>query len=182
MLLPAAALGDRCGRRSMFTVGLALLSLPRQPARWRGRWLADRRARRSRRRRGAVIPSPRTRSGPFGPSAAGARDLRDHRTGRSCRPVIGGAVAEGSNGVDLLGSKVPIGLRDRSRSPDRGEVAGPALDIGGFVWSPAARRHRLGPCAETSAGWEPEVVAALALGAALLAASGLGAAGARCRC
>ena len=93
LLMTGAALGDRFGRRNLYAVGPGLCSPPRRPpARWRPSvGVADRRARRAGRRRGAADaarPGAAERRLPARAPRRGDRDLqRDHRPGRGQRPA-----------------------------------------------------------------------------------------------
>jgi EmrB/QacA subfamily drug resistance transporter len=180
LLLPAAALGDRFGRRRMFTVGLALFvaaSAACALAPDVGSLIAARAVQGA----GAALvltlalalvsaAFPAERRG----SAIG---ILQGITGLSVvgGPVIGGAVAESIAWEWIFWLNVPIGLAaiplalariDESFGGDT------ALDIGGFALAAGGALGLVwGLVRGNSAGWgSPEVVAALALGAALMIA------------
>jgi EmrB/QacA subfamily drug resistance transporter len=180
LLLPAAALGDRFGRRRMFTVGLALFvaaSAASALAPDAG-WLIAARAVQG--AGGALVITlalalvsaafPAERRG----SAIG---VLEGITGLAvvAGPVIGGAVAGGISWEWIFWLNVPIGLAAIPLALARiGESFGAdtSLDIGGFALvTGGALGIVWGLVRGNAVGWgSPEVVAALALGAALLLA------------
>jgi EmrB/QacA subfamily drug resistance transporter len=180
LLLPAAALGDRFGRRRMFTVGLALFvaaSAACALAPDAGSLIAARAVQGA----GAalVIPNALALVGAAFPAErrGSALGILQGITGLAvvAGPVIGGAVAEGIDWEWIFWLNVPIGLaaiplaRVRIEESFGGDTA---LDIGGFALvTGGALGIVWGLVRGNPAGWaSPEVVAALALGAALLAA------------
>jgi EmrB/QacA subfamily drug resistance transporter len=180
LLLPAAALGDRFGRRRMFTSGLALFVLASAacalaPA-------ADSLiAARAVQGAGAALVVPNALalvSAAFPAERRGsALGILQGITGLAvvAGPVIGGAVAEGIDWEWIFWLNVPIGLAAIPLALGRIEESSggdAALDIGGFALvSGGALGVVWGLVRGNSAGWgSPEVLAALALGAALLAA------------
>jgi EmrB/QacA subfamily drug resistance transporter len=180
LLLPAAALGDRFGRRRMFTVGLGLFvaaSATCALAPGAGSLIA---ARAVQGVGGAlVIPNALALVSAAFPAArrGSALGILQGITGLAvvAGPVIGGAVAEGIDWEWIFWLNVPIGLAAIPLALIRIEESfgrDTALDLGGFalvtggvlgiVW---------GLVRGNPAGWDsPEVVAALGLGALLLAA------------
>jgi EmrB/QacA subfamily drug resistance transporter len=180
LLLPAAALGDRLGRRRMFTGGLALFvaaSAACALAPDAGSLIAARAVQGI----GAALVIPNALalvSAAFPAERRGsALGILQGITGLAvvAGPVIGGAVAEGIDWEWIFWLNVPIGLAaiplaltriDESFGTDT------ALDFGGFALvSGGALGLVWGLVRGNSAGWgSPEVVAALALGATLLAA------------
>ena len=180
LLLPAAALGDRFGRRRMFTAGLALFVAASAACALApdAGWLIAARAVQG--AGGALVITlalvlvsaayPAERRG----SAIG---ILEGITGLAvvAGPVIGGAVAEGISWESIFWLNVPIGLAaiplvlarlDESFGSDT------ALDIGGLVLvTGGALGVVWGLVRGNAAGWSSaEVLAALALGAALLVA------------
>ena len=180
LLLPAAALGDRYGRRRMFTAGLALFvaaSAACALAPDAGSLIA---ARAVQGVGGALVITLALAlvSAAFPPERRGsALGILQGITGLAVvgGPVIGGAVAQGVAWEWIFWLNVPIGLAaiplalariEESFGGDRTlDLRGFALVAGGvlgLVW---------GLVRGNAAGWgSPEVLAALALGAALLAA------------
>ena len=180
LLLPAAASGDRFGRRRMFTVGLALFVVASAACALApdAAWLIGARAVQG---AGAALLIPNALalvSAAFPAERRGsALGILQGITGLAvvAGPVIGGAVAAGIDWEWIFWLNVPIGLAaiplalariDESFGRDT------ALDIGGFALvASGALGIVWGLVRGNSAGWgSPEVVAALALGAALLAA------------
>jgi EmrB/QacA subfamily drug resistance transporter len=180
LLLPAAALGDRFGRRLMFTVGLALFvaaSAACALAPDAGSLIAARAVQGA----GAALVIPNALalvSAAFAAERRGAAlGILQGITGLAvvAGPVIGGAVAEGIDWTWILWLNIPIGLAAIPLALARIEESfggDTALDLGGFVLvSGGALGIVWGLVRGNAAGWgSPEVVAALALGAALLAA------------
>jgi EmrB/QacA subfamily drug resistance transporter len=180
LLLPAAALGDRFGRRRMFTVGLTLFvaaSAACALAPDAGSLIAARAVQGA---GGALVITnalalvstafPAERRG----SALG---ILQGITGLAvvAGPLIGGAVAAGIDWEWIFWLNVPIGLAAIPLALARIEESfgrDTTLDIGGFALvSGGALGIVWGLVRGNSAGWgSPEVVAALALGAGLLAA------------
>ena len=180
LLLPAAALGDRFGRRRMFTVGLALFvaaSAASALAPDAGSLIAARAVQGA---GGALVITLALAlvSAAFPAERRGAAiGILEGITGLAvvAGPVIGGAVAEGISWEWIFWLNVPIGLAaiplalariDQSFGGDTAlDIGGLALVTGGalgLVW---------GLVRGNAAGWGSfEVVAALALGAALAAA------------
>jgi MFS family permease len=180
LLLPAAALGDRLGRRRLFTGGLALFvaaSAACALAPDAGSLIAARAVQGA----GAalLIPNALALVGTAFPAErrGAALGILQSITGLAvvAGPVIGGAVAEGIAWEWIFWLNVPIGLaaiplaRARIKESFGGDTA---LDVGGFALvTGGALGIVWGLVRGNSAGWgSPEVVAALALGAALLAA------------
>jgi EmrB/QacA subfamily drug resistance transporter len=180
LLLPAAALGDRFGRRRMFTAGLALFVAASAACALApdAGWLIAARAVQG--AGGALVITltlvlvsaayPAERRG----SAIG---ILEGITGLAvvAGPVIGGAVAEGISWESIFWLNVPIGLAaiplvlarlDESFGGDT------ALDIGGLVLvTGGALGVVWGLVRGNAAGWSSaEVLTMLALGAALLVA------------
>jgi EmrB/QacA subfamily drug resistance transporter len=180
LLLPAAALGDRFGRRRMFTVGLGLFvtaSAACALAPDAGSLIAARAVQGA----GAALVIPNALalvSAAFPAERRGsALGILQGITGLAvvAGPVIGGAVAEGIDWEWIFWLNVPIGLAAIPLALVRIEESfggDTALDIGGFALvSGGALGIVWGLVRGNSAGWgSPEVVAALAVGAALLAA------------
>jgi EmrB/QacA subfamily drug resistance transporter len=180
LLLPAAALGDRFGRRRMFTVGLALFvaastacALAPDPSA-----LIVARAVQG---AGAALVIPNALalvSATFAAERRGAAlGILQGVTGLAvvAGPVIGGAIAEGIDWEWIFWLNVPIGLAAIPLTLARIEESfggDTALDIGGFALvSGGALGLVWGLVRGNATGWgSPEVVAALTLGAALLAA------------
>ena len=176
LLMTAAALGDRFGRRRMFAAGLgAVRAWPRRPARSRPARLADRRAGRAGRRRGArhaagAGAAERARSRPSGAAAALGHLQRRDRARRARRP---GGRRRGHPGprlaVDLLAQRADrrssldparrCARMRESHGPRRARSTCPA-----WCWSPAARSGVVwGLVRGNAAGWgSAEVVGALA--------------------
>jgi EmrB/QacA subfamily drug resistance transporter len=180
LLLPAAALGDRFGRRRRFTVGLALFvaaSAACALAPDAGSLIAARAFQGA----GAALVIPNALalvSAAFPAERRGsALGILQGITGLAvvAGPVIGGAVAEGIDWEWIFWLNVPIGLAaiPLALAHIEESIGGDtALDIGGFALvTGGALGVVWGLVRGNSAGWDsPEVVAALALGAALLAA------------
>ena len=180
LLLPAAALGDRFGRRRMFVAGLALFvaaSAACALAPNAGSLIAARAVQGA----GAALvitlalalvsaAFPAERRG----SAIG---ILEGITGLAVvgGPVIGGAVAEGIAWEWIFWLNVPIGLAAIPLALARIEESfggDTALDIGGLALvTGGALGVVWGLVRGNAAGWNsPEVVVALAIGAALLVA------------
>jgi EmrB/QacA subfamily drug resistance transporter len=180
LLLPAAALGDRFGRRRMFTVGLGVFvaaSAACALAPDAGALIAARAVQGA----GAALVIPNALalvSAAFAAERRGsALGILQGITGLAvvAGPVIGGAVAEGIDWEWIFWLNVPIGLAAIPLALARIEESfggDTALDLGGFALvSGGALGIVWGLVRGNSAGWgSPEVVAALTLGAALLAA------------
>jgi EmrB/QacA subfamily drug resistance transporter len=185
LLMTGAALGDRFGRRRMFTAGIGLFVLASavcgtaiSPA-----WLITGRALQG---AGSALVMP------LAMALLGAAFPRDQRaralgifggvTGLAliAGPVVGGVIAEGFAWQWIFWINVPIGLvilpLVRMRIPESHipESIGPraALDIGGLVLvSGAAFGVVWGLMRGNSAGWAaPEVVTALIAGLVLAVA------------
>jgi EmrB/QacA subfamily drug resistance transporter len=179
LLLPASALGDRFGRRRMFTGGLALFvaaSAACALAPDAGSLIAARAVQGA----GAalVITNALALVGAaFAAERRGsALGILQGITGLAvvAGPVIGGAVAAGIAWEWIFWLNVPIGLAAIPFALVRIEESfgrDTALDIGGFALvTGGALGVVWGLVRGNSAGWgSAEVVAALALGAALLA-------------
>jgi EmrB/QacA subfamily drug resistance transporter len=174
LLLTGAALGDRFGRRRMFTAGIGLFVVASavcgkatSPA-----WLIAGRALQG---AGAalVMPPAMALLGAAFPREQRARALGIFGgvTGLAliAGPVLGGAIAEGFAWQWIFWINVPIGIvvlpLARMRIPES-HGPGAALDIGGLVLvSGAAFGVVWGVMRGDSAGWAaPEVVAALLAG------------------
>jgi EmrB/QacA subfamily drug resistance transporter len=180
LLLPAAALGDRFGRRRMFTGGLAVFvaaSAACALAPDAGSLIAARAIQGA----GAALVIPNALalvSAAFPAERRGsALGILQGITGLAvvAGPVVGGAVAEGIDWEWIFWLNVPIGLAAIPLALTRIREslgADTALDIGGFALvTGGALGIVWGLVRGNSAGWSsPEVVAAVALGAALLAA------------
>jgi EmrB/QacA subfamily drug resistance transporter len=180
LLLPAAALGDRFGRRRMFTTGLALFvaaSAACALAPDAGSLIAARAVQGA----GASLLIPNALalvSAAFPAERRGqALGILQGITGLAvvAGPVIGGAVAQGIAWEWIFWLNVPIGLAAIPLALTRIEEshgADTALDIGGFgLITGGALGIVWGLVRGNTAGWgSPEVVATLALGATLLVA------------
>jgi EmrB/QacA subfamily drug resistance transporter len=180
LLLPAAALGDRFGRRRLFTGGLALFvaaSAACALAPDAGSLIAARAVQGA----GAALVIPNALalvSAAFPAERRGsALGILQGITGLAvvAGPVIGGAVAEGIDWAWIFWLNVPIGLAAIPLALARIEESfgsDTALDVGGFALvTGGALGVVWGLVRGNSAGWgNPEVVAAVALGAVLLAA------------
>jgi EmrB/QacA subfamily drug resistance transporter len=180
LLLPAAALGDRFGRRRMFMGGLALFVVASAAcalAPDAGSLIAARAVQGA----GAALVIPNALalvSAAFPAERRGsALGILQGITGLAvvAGPVIGGAVAEGIDWEWIFWLNVPIGLAAIPLALARIEEsfgADTPLDIGGFALvTGGALGVVWGLVRGNSAGWgSPEVVAAVALGAVLLAA------------
>jgi EmrB/QacA subfamily drug resistance transporter len=180
LLLPAAALGDRFGRRRMFTAGLALFvaaSAAAALAPDAGSLIAARAVQGA----GAALvitlalalvsaAFPTERRG----SAIG---ILEGLTGLAvvAGPVIGGAVAEGISWEWIFWLNVPIGLVAIPVALTRMEESfggDTALDIGGLALAAGGALGLVwGLVRGNAAGWSSlEVVGTLGLGAALVVA------------
>src|SRR5918999_3552131 len=180
LLLPAAALGDRFGRRRMFTGGLGLFvaaSAACALAPDAGSLIAARAVQGA----GAALVIPNALalvSAAFPAERRGsALGILQGVTGLAvvAGPMIGGAVAEGIDWEWIFWLNVPIGLAAIALALARIEESfggNRALDIGGFALiTGGALGIVWGLVRGNSAGWgSPEVVATLVIGAALLAA------------
>ena len=180
LLLPAAALGDRYGRRRMFTLGLALFvaaSAACALAPDAGALIAARAVQGA----GAALVMTNALalvSAAFPAERRGsAIGILEGITGLAvvAGPVIGGAVAAGIDWEWIFWLNVPIGLVAIPLALGHIEESfggDTALDVGGFALiTGGALGIVWGLVRGNSAGWgSPEVVAALALGTALLAA------------
>jgi EmrB/QacA subfamily drug resistance transporter len=180
LLITAAALGDRYGRRNLYAAGLGLFALASAlcalaPG---AGWLIAARALQG---VGAALLMPlglALLSAAFPPERRGAAiGIFSAVTGVSVAagPLVGGAVVEGLDWEWIFWLNVPIGLAaiplvltrmDESRGPDTGlDIRGLALVTAGalgIVW---------GLVRGNPAGWgSAEVVASLLAGAALVAA------------
>ena len=180
LLMTAAALGDRLGRRRMFAAGLVLFSLASAACALAPSvgWLIAARAVQG---AGAALVTTLAMalvSAAFPPERRGAAlGMFFALTGLAVAsgPLVGGAVAEGLAWQWIFWINVPLGLVvvplvlarvPESFGPDRGlDLGGLALVTGGvlgLVW---------GLVRGNSSGWgSAEVVASLALGALLLVA------------
>ena len=180
LLLPAAALGDRFGRRRMFTVGLALFvaaSAACALAPDAGSLIAARAVQGA----GAALVIPNALalvSAAFPAERRGsALGILQGITGLAvvAGPVIGGAIAQGIEWTWIFWLNVPIGLAAIPLALARIEESfgrDTALDAGGFALITGGTLGIVwGLVRGNSAGWgSPEVVGALALGAALVVA------------
>ena len=180
LLITAAALGDRYGRRNLYAAGLALFALASAGCALApdAGWLIAARAVQG---VGAALVMPlglALLAAAFPPERRGAAiGIFSAITGVSVAagPLVGGAVVEGLDWEWIFWLNVPIGLlavplvltrmRD-SRGPDT------ALDVRGLALvSAGALGVVWGLVRGNAAGWGSlEVVAALAAGVALLAA------------
>ena len=180
LLITAAALGDRFGRRNLYAAGLALFTAASAVCALAPDvgWLIAARALQG---VGAALVMPlglALLSAAFPSHKRGAAiGIFSAITGVSvaCGPLVGGAVVEGLNWEWIFWVNVPIGLvaiplvlarMEESRGPDTSlDLRGLALVTGGalgVVW---------GLVRGNSAGWgSVEVIATLAAGALLLAA------------
>ena len=180
LLITAAALGDRYGRRKLYAVGLGLFTVASALCALAPDvgWLIAARAAQG---VGAALVMPlglALLSAAFPPQRRGAAiGIFSAITGLSVAagPLVGGAVVEGLNWEWIFWLNVPIGLiaiplvltrMQESRGPDTGlDIPGLALVTAGalgIVW---------GLVRGNAAGWGSlEVVAALAVGALLIAA------------
>jgi EmrB/QacA subfamily drug resistance transporter len=180
LLMPAAALGDRFGRRRMFAAGLGLFAAASAACALAGGVGALIAARAVQGAGAALVMTLALAlvSSAFPPERRGAAiGILQGVTGLSVAsgPLIGGAIAEGLAWQWIFWLNVPIGLAtipfvltriDESFGPDTGlDVPGLALVTGGalgLVW---------GLVRGNAAGWgSAEVVAALVAGALLVAA------------
>jgi EmrB/QacA subfamily drug resistance transporter len=180
LLLPAAALGDRFGRRRMFTAGLTVFVIASAACALApdvGLLIAARAVQGA----GAALVATNALalvSAAFPAERRGAAvGILQGITGLSvvAGPVIGGGVAEGIDWTWIFWLNVPIGLATIPLALTRIEEsfgADTALDARGFALVTAGALGVVwGLVRGNSAGWgSPEVVAALALGAALLVA------------
>jgi EmrB/QacA subfamily drug resistance transporter len=180
LLLPAAALGDRFGRRRTFTLGLALFAAASAAcaiAPDAGALIAARGVQGL----GAalVLPNALALVGAAFPAErrGWALGILQGITGLAvvAGPVIGGAIAEGIAWQWIFWLNVPIGLAAIPLALTRVEEsfgADTSLDVGGFALvTGGALGVVWGLVRGNVAGWgSAEVVAALALGALLLAA------------
>src|SRR5262245_61202552 len=178
-LLTGAALGDRFGRRRMFIFGLGLFTAASAAAALAPSMEALIAARAVQGIGGAIVMPltltilsaafPAERRGAALGAWSGIAGLAV-----AAGPLIGGAVVEGIDWQWIFWLNVPIGLAllplarmlDESYGPDKAlDLTGLALASGGLlglVW---------GLVNGNSDGWSsPQIVASLALGAALLAA------------
>ena len=180
LLITAAALGDRFGRRNLYAAGLAIFAAASAACALAPDvgWLIAARALQG---VGAALVMPlglALLSAAFPSNKRGAAiGIFSAITGVSvaCGPLVGGAVVEGLDWAWIFWINVPIGLiaiplvfarMEESRGPDGSlDIRGLALVTGGafgVVW---------GLVRGNSAGWaSPEVIATLALGALMLAA------------
>jgi len=179
LLLTGAALGDRFGRRRIFTLGLAVFSLGSAAAALApsATWLIAARAVQG---AGAAMVTPLTLTLL---SAAVRPERRGLALGAwggigglavAVGPIVGGAVVQGISWQWIFWLNVPIGLAlaplarvrlTESRGPDRHlDLAGLALASAGLfavVW---------GLVRANSQGWtSPEIVSSLAAGVLVLA-------------
>ena len=180
LLLPAAALGDRFGRRRMFMVGLALFvaaSAASALAPDAGSLIAARAVQGA---GGALVITLALAlvSAAFPAERRGAAiGILEGITGLAvvAGPVIGGAVSEGISWEWIFWLNVPIGLAAIPLALARIEQSfggDTALDIGGLALVTGGALGLVwGLVRGNAAGWGSfEVVAALALGAALAVA------------
>jgi EmrB/QacA subfamily drug resistance transporter len=180
LLLTAAALGDRFGRRRLYALGLGIFVAASAACALApdAGWLIGARAVQG---VGAALVTTLALallSAAFPPERRGAAiGIFSAITGIAVAsgPLVGGAVAEGLAWEWIFWLNVPIGLIaiplvlkriDESFGPDTGlDIRGVALvtaGVFGIVW---------GLVRGNAAGWEsPEVLAALGLGAALVVA------------
>jgi EmrB/QacA subfamily drug resistance transporter len=180
LLITAAGLGDRYGRRGFYAVGLGLFSLASAACALAptAGWLIAARAVQG---IGAALIMPlglALLSGAFPPERRGAAiGIFSAITGLAVAsgPLVGGAVVEGIDWEWIFWINVPIGLlavplvltrMKESYGPDTSlDLRGLALATGaalGIVW---------GLVRGNQAGWgSPEVIGSLAVGAALVAA------------
>jgi EmrB/QacA subfamily drug resistance transporter len=179
LLLPAAALGDRFGRRRLFMGGLAVFVAASAACALSpdaGSLIAARAVQGA----GAALVIPNALalvSAAFPAERRGAAlGILQGITGLAvvAGPMIGGAVAEGIDWEWIFWINVPIGLAAIPLARIRIKEsfgAGTALDVGGFALvAGGALGVVWGLVRGNSAGWgSPEVVAAVALGAVLLA-------------
>ena len=193
LLITAAALGDRYGRRSLYAAGLGIFAAASAACALApdAGWLIAARAVQG---VGAALIMPlglALLASAFPPERRGAAiGIFSAITGISVAagPLVGGAVVEGLAWEWIFWLNVPIGLlaiplvltrMRESRGPDT------ALDIPGLALVTAGTLGIVwGLVRGNAAGWgSPEVLAALAAGALLLAAlRRLGAARAASRC
>jgi EmrB/QacA subfamily drug resistance transporter len=180
LLLPAAALGDRLGRRRMFTVGLALFvaaSAAAALAPDAGSLIAARAVQGA----GAALVITLALalvSAAFPAQRRGtAIGILEGITGLAvvAGPVIGGAVVDGISWEWIFWLNVPIGLAAIPLALARIEESfggDTALDVGGLALAAGGALGVVwGLMRGNAAGWSsPEVVVTLALGAALLVA------------
>src|SRR6476660_8469865 len=179
LLLTGAALGDRFGRRLMFSVGLGIFTISSAAAALAGSMLALDLARAAQGVGGAIV-TPLTLtilSAAVPPERRGlALGAWGGITGLAVAfgPLVGGAVVSGISWQWIFWLNVPIGLvlvplvlfrLDESRGPwDRPDLPGLGLaGVGllGIVW---------GLVRGNSIGWSsPEIVGALVGGAVLVA-------------
>jgi EmrB/QacA subfamily drug resistance transporter len=178
LLLPAAALGDRFGRRRMFTAGLALFvaaSAAAALAPDAGSLIAARAVQGA----GAALVITLALalvSAAFPTERRGAAiGILEGITGLAvvAGPVIGGAVVDGISWEWIFWLNVPIGLAAIPLALARIEESfggDTALDVGGLALAAGGALGVVwGLMRGNAAGWSsPEVVATLALGAALL--------------
>jgi EmrB/QacA subfamily drug resistance transporter len=180
LLLPAAALGDRFGRRRMFTVGLALFVAASAACALSpnaGSLIAARAVQGA----GAslLVPNALALVGAAFPveRRGSALGILQGITGLAvvAGPVIGGAVAQGISWEWIFWLNVPIGLAAIPLALARIEESfgsDTALDVRGFALvTGGALGIVWGLVRGNSAGWSsPEVVATLVVGAALVGA------------
>jgi EmrB/QacA subfamily drug resistance transporter len=180
LLLPAAALGDRLGRRRMFTAGLALF-VAASAACALAPDAASLIAARAVQGAGAALVITLALalvSAAFPAQRRGtAIGILEGITGLAvvAGPVIGGAIVDGISWEWIFWLNVPIGLAAIPLALARIEESfggDTALDIGGLALAAGGALGVVwGLMRGNAAGWSsPEVVATLALGAALLVA------------
>ena len=180
LLITAAALGDRYGRRAFYAIGLGLFAAASAAARWRraSAWLIAARAVQGAGAALVLTLGLTLLSAAFPPEKQGRRSACSARSpGSRSRigPLVGGAIAEGIDWTWIFWLNVPIGLAaiplvlsriEESFGGDTGlDLPGLALISGagfGIVW---------GLVRGNSAGWDSlEVIGALAAGVVLVVA------------
>ncbi len=180
LLLPAAALGDRFGRRRMFLIGLGVFTTASALAALAPTTGALIAARAVQGAGGAIVAPltltllsetfPPTRRGVALGVWSGVSGL-----GVALGPLVGGAVVEGLNWQWIFWVNVPVGLvllpvARRRLAESRGPT--PQLDFGGLALGSLGLLGLVfGIVRGNGQGWgSPQVVAALAVGAGSLAA------------
>ncbi len=113
LMLTAAALGDRFGRKRVYIAGLALFTRRPSPAPRGQRGRADRLAGGAGRRRRVVLPLSLTDQRGVPAGEAGHRDRhlgRHHRAGGRAGPLLGGAIIQGIGWQWIFWINVPVGV------------------------------------------------------------------------